>query len=125
SLYETSPQGEVLDQPDFLNSVIQIETDLQPLALLDLCKGVERDLGRAASGLRHGPRVIDIDVLLLGDTVFAHERLTLPHPEITSRHFVLAPLLELDPELVLPDGVEAAQFSAAVAGQPVRKLGAL
>lgn len=125
SLYETSPQGEVLDQPDFLNSVIQIETDLGPLALLDLCKVIERDLGRAATGVRHGPRVIDIDVLLLGDIVLAHERLTLPHPEITSRHFVLAPLLELDPCLKLPSGDEAARFSAAVAAQPVRKLGAL
>jgi len=66
SLYTTAPQGEVLDQPDFLNSALKIETDLQPLELLDLCKQIEVAHGRDPQGVRHGPRPIDIDVLLLG-----------------------------------------------------------
>lgn len=124
SLYETAPQGEVLDQPDFLNSALRVRTALQPLQLLDLCKRIEREQGRDPAGRRHGPRPIDIDVLLVGDTVLEHERLTLPHPEIASRRFVLEPLLELDPELTLPpDATRAAELSADVAGQPVRRLG--
>jgi 2-amino-4-hydroxy-6-hydroxymethyldihydropteridine diphosphokinase len=104
SLYETEPVGEIPDQPDFLNSVIRIRTELEPEALLDLCKSVEIELGRAFGGPRHGPRPIDVDMLLLGDLELRTERLELPHPEVTRRRFVLAPLLELDPELSLPDG---------------------
>ena len=66
SVYETAPQGEVADQPDFLNACVRIQTDLEPEALLDTCKQVERELGRAPGGVRHGPRPIDVDVLLLG-----------------------------------------------------------
>ena len=88
-----------MDQPDFLNACLRVETELEPEALLDVCKGVERELGRAPGGVRHGPRPIDVDVLLLGDLELRSERLTLPHPEVTSRRFVLEPLLELDPEL--------------------------
>ncbi len=95
SVYETAPQGEVLDQPDFLNAVLKIETSLGPHELLDVCKAVERELGRDPGGPRHGPRAIDVDLLLLGDLRVDDERLTLPHPEITSRRFVLEPLLEL------------------------------
>lgn len=95
SVYETAPQGEVLDQADFLNAVLAIETDLGPRELLDLAKSVERSLGREPAGMRHGPRPIDVDVLMLGDLRVEDERLTLPHPEITSRRFVLEPLLEL------------------------------
>jgi len=95
SVYETAPQGEVLDQPDFLNAVVEIDTDLGPHELLDLCKSVEAEQGREPGGVRHGPRPIDIDLLKLGDLRVDDERLTLPHPEITSRRFVLEPLLEL------------------------------
>jgi 2-amino-4-hydroxy-6-hydroxymethyldihydropteridine diphosphokinase len=122
SLYETAPQGEITDQPDFLNAVLRARTALTPLELLDTCKAIERDLGRDPGGPRHGPRAIDIDVLLVGDQVFVHDRLKLPHPEIATRHFVLAPLLELEPDLVLPDGTRAASLLAAVAGQPVMRL---
>jgi 2-amino-4-hydroxy-6-hydroxymethyldihydropteridine diphosphokinase len=119
SVYETAPQGAVLDQPDFLNACLEIETDLGPEALLDVAKGAERELGRLPGGVRHGPRPIDIDVLLLGDLRHRSARLTLPHPEVTARRFVLEPLLELDPALRLPDGRPLAVFKAAVAGQPV------
>ena len=67
SVYETEPVGEVLDQPDFYNACVRVRTALDPEALLDACKAVERELGRAAGGVRHGPRPIDVDVLLLGD----------------------------------------------------------
>jgi 2-amino-4-hydroxy-6-hydroxymethyldihydropteridine diphosphokinase len=102
--YETEPVGEVLDQPDFLNAAIRIRTDLEPEELLDLCKEVEAERGRRLDAPRHSPRPLDVDLLLLGDLELATERLTLPHLEVTSRRFVLAPLLELDPDLKLPDG---------------------
>jgi 2-amino-4-hydroxy-6-hydroxymethyldihydropteridine diphosphokinase len=104
SVYETAPQGEVTDQRDFLNACLRIRTALGPEELLDACKRVERQLGRAPGGVRHGPRPIDVDVLLLGDLEHRSERLTLPHPEVGSRRFVLEPLLELDPDLALPGG---------------------
>jgi 2-amino-4-hydroxy-6-hydroxymethyldihydropteridine diphosphokinase len=104
SAYETEPVGEILDQPDFLNAAARVATGLEPLQLLDACKAIEAEHGRMFGGPRHGPRPLDVDVLLLGDVELEHERLTLPHPEVTSRRFVLVPLLELDPELALPDG---------------------
>jgi 2-amino-4-hydroxy-6-hydroxymethyldihydropteridine diphosphokinase len=121
SVYETAPQGEMLDQPDFLNACLVVETELGPEQLLDACKDVERALGRVPGGPRHGPRPIDVDLLLLGDLVRRSERLTLPHPEVTARRFVLEPLLELDPRLELPDGTPLATKLAAVADQPVAR----
>jgi 2-amino-4-hydroxy-6-hydroxymethyldihydropteridine diphosphokinase len=125
SAYETAPQGELLDQPDFLNACLAVETGLGPEPLLDACKDVERALGRVPGGPRHGPRPIDVDLLLLGGLVHSSERLTLPHPEVTARRFVLEPLLELAPDLALPDGTALAPLLAAVADQPVRRVGAL
>ena len=125
SVYETEPQGEVPDQPDFLNACLEIETTLEPEELLDLCKAIERSIGRDVAGPRHGPRPIDVDVLLLGDLEHRSERLTLPHREVTSRRFVLAPLVELDPELALPDGTSLREALEALAGQRVQRLGAL
>ena len=118
STYDTEPVGEVLDQPEFLNAVIRIETDLDPEALLDACKAVERELGRQAGGVRHGPRPIDVDLLLLGDLTYSSDRLTLPHAQVTARRFVLVPLLELDPDVTLPDGTRAADAT------PGRRRGA-
>ncbi|HZB07019.1 MAG TPA: 2-amino-4-hydroxy-6-hydroxymethyldihydropteridine diphosphokinase, partial [Thermoleophilaceae bacterium] len=89
SVYETAPQGEVLYQPDFLNAVLRIRTARGPEELLDAAKAVERELGREPGGVRHGPRPIDVDVLLLGDVEMRTEQLTLPHPGIASRRFVL------------------------------------
>jgi 2-amino-4-hydroxy-6-hydroxymethyldihydropteridine diphosphokinase len=123
SVYETAPQGEVLDQPDFLNACLAIDTALGPEELLDACKDVELSLGRVSGGPRHGPRPIDVDVLLLGGLVHSSDRLTLPHPEVGARRFVLEPLLELDPELALPDGRPLATRLDAVAGQPVTRVG--
>ncbi len=112
--YETEPVGEILDQPDFLNACLRIATVHDPETLLDACKAVERELGREAGGMRHAPRPIDVDLLLLGDLEFASERLRLPHAEVMSRRFVLLPLLELDPELTIPDGTRLADALAAL-----------
>jgi 2-amino-4-hydroxy-6-hydroxymethyldihydropteridine diphosphokinase len=124
SVYETEPVGEVLEQPDFLNACLRVDTDLGAEDLLDACKAVERELGREPGGPRHGPRPIDVDLLLFGDTAYASSRLTLPHPEVTSRRFVLVPLLELDPELTLPDGLPLSHaLKALPPGQEVRRHG--
>ena len=125
SVYETAPQGEVTDQPDFLNACLRVRTTLGPERLLDESKEVERELGRTPGGVRHGPRPIDVDVLLLGDLESRSDRLSLPHPEVRSRRFVLEPLLELDPELALPDGTRLAGALDAVRHQPVRRAGSL
>jgi 2-amino-4-hydroxy-6-hydroxymethyldihydropteridine diphosphokinase len=124
SVYETEPVGEVLDQPEFLNACLRVETELDPEGLLDACKAVERGLGRAGGGVRHGPRPIDVDVLLLGEQEHASERLTLPHAEVTSRRFVLVPLLELDPGLDVPGrGPAADALECLGPGQEVRRAG--
>lgn len=126
SAYETEPVGEILDQPDFLNAAARVRTALEPLELLDVCKEVEAELGRAFGGPRHGPRPIDVDLLLLGDIELEHERLRLPHAEVTSRRFVLMPLLELEPSLELPDGTRLADVLAGFGpGQRVERVGAL
>jgi 2-amino-4-hydroxy-6-hydroxymethyldihydropteridine diphosphokinase len=104
SVYETEPVGEVTEQRDFCNAVVEIRTELSPHDLLDACKRVERDLGRSAGGPRHGPRTIDVDLLVYGDVVQVDEQLVLPHPELAKRRFVLAPLVEIAPELTLQDG---------------------
>jgi 2-amino-4-hydroxy-6-hydroxymethyldihydropteridine diphosphokinase len=104
STYDTDPVGEVRDQPAFLNACLRVRTELQPLELLDAVKRVERELGRANSDVRHGPRAIDIDVLLLGEIELRSERMVLPHEQLLTRRFVLIPALELDFELQAPAG---------------------
>jgi 2-amino-4-hydroxy-6-hydroxymethyldihydropteridine diphosphokinase len=104
SLYETEPVGEILDQPDFLNAVARVRTELEPEALLDVCKAIELEQGRMIAGPRHGPRPLDVDVLLFGDAPYSSERLVIPHPGLLERRFVLVPLLELDFGLRTPGG---------------------
>jgi 2-amino-4-hydroxy-6-hydroxymethyldihydropteridine diphosphokinase len=121
STYDTDPVGEVLDQPSFLNACLRIATDLGPEELLDACKAVEREMGRAQPGegyVHHGPRPIDVDLLLLGDETCTSERLTLPHEQVLARRFVLIPLLELDFDLATPDGTRC---SDALAMLPVEE----
>ena len=126
SAYETEPVGEVLDQPDFLNAAIRIRTELEPEPLLEVCKAIEVEQGRMLAASRHSPRPLDIDLLLLGDLELRTERLTLPHPEVTSRRFVLAPLLELDPDLRLPDGTKLNDALDALGpGQRADRVGSL
>lgn len=124
SVYDTDPVGEVLDQPSFLNACVLAETALEPLALLDAVKALEARLGREASGVRHGPRAIDIDILLLGEVELTHERMTLPHSQLLSRRFVLIPALELDYELSTGAGERLADALAALdVGEGVRWAG--
>jgi 2-amino-4-hydroxy-6-hydroxymethyldihydropteridine diphosphokinase len=126
STYLTEPVGEILDQPDFLNAAIRIATHLDPEALLDACKAVEAERGRSFDAPRHSPRPLDVDLLLLGDLSYRSERLTLPHPQVTSRRFVLVPLLELDPTLSLPDGTSLRDALAAMGdGERVEPAGPL
>jgi 2-amino-4-hydroxy-6-hydroxymethyldihydropteridine diphosphokinase len=125
SAYETEPVGEIVDQPDFLNAAVRVRTGLDPDALLELCKQIEAERGREFDLPRHSPRPLDIDLLLLGDVQLASDRLTLPHREVGSRRFVLVPLLELDPGLVLPDGTRLAEALAALEGERVERVGPL
>jgi 2-amino-4-hydroxy-6-hydroxymethyldihydropteridine diphosphokinase len=101
SLYRTPPWGRT-DQPDFLNAVAEIETRREPAALLDLCLRIEADLHRVRDE-HWGPRSIDLDVLVYGDTVLSTPQLTLPHPRMLQRAFVLAPLAEIAPNLRVAD----------------------
>lgn len=118
STYDTDPVGDVLEQASFLNACVRIETELGPEELLDACKAVERELGRTLAGeegyVRHGPRPIDVDLLLLGDAAHRSDRLSLPHEQVTARRFVLVPLLELDLGLTTPDGIALADALAAL-----------
>jgi 2-amino-4-hydroxy-6-hydroxymethyldihydropteridine diphosphokinase len=123
SVYETEPVGLVLDQREFYNACLRVRTSFQPDELLDVCKAVERELGRPEGGVRHGPRPIDVDLLLLDDLQYSSERLTLPHPEVRLRRFVLVPLLELDPSLRLPSGDRLADALSELEGQDVRLAG--
>lgn len=95
-LYETAPLGE-LNQPAFLNVAAEIKTGLAPLELLNAAKGIERDLGRV-DGPRWGPRLIDIDIILWGETVINEDALTIPHAQFRQRAFVLAPMCEIAPD---------------------------
>ena len=123
SVYETEAVEGAAGQVDFLNACVTGHTDLSPEDLLAGCKAVERELGRAGSGPRHGPRPIDVDLLLVDGLEHRSERLTLPHPGVLSRRFVLLPLLELEPDLALPGGRRLADALGAVAGQRVDRCG--
>jgi 2-amino-4-hydroxy-6-hydroxymethyldihydropteridine diphosphokinase len=117
TLRETEPWGPVA-QPSFLNGVVALETELGPRALLDLLLGIERRLGRVRSE-RWGPRTIDLDLLLYGDTVVDEAGLTLPHPRLHERRFALEPLAELAPDAVVPGrGTVEELLRSLEAGEP-------
>jgi 2-amino-4-hydroxy-6-hydroxymethyldihydropteridine diphosphokinase len=102
SLYETQPVG-YREQPAFLNAVLALETKLEPLPLLRALLAIERELGRNRSlGVLNGPRTLDLDLLLMGDSIVAEDELTLPHPALAQRRFVLAPLVEIAPQVRHP-----------------------
>jgi 2-amino-4-hydroxy-6-hydroxymethyldihydropteridine diphosphokinase len=107
TVYETEPVGP--PQPDFLNAVCRIETGLSPHELLDVLKSIEVEIGRSP-GERWGPREIDLDLLLYGDEETVADDLMVPHPRLTERAFVLVPLLEIAPEVSLPDGTRVSSF---------------
>lgn len=101
SFYKTPPWGDE-DQPDFINAVVQVETKLAPIELLQQTQNIENDMGRVRKDRRWGPRLIDIDVLLYADQTIDSDQLSLPHPRMHERAFVLLPLCELDSEIVIP-----------------------
>ncbi|MCX8103272.1 MAG: 2-amino-4-hydroxy-6-hydroxymethyldihydropteridine diphosphokinase [Candidatus Bipolaricaulota bacterium] len=100
ALYETEPV-EIAEQPWFVNAVVEIETDLSPRELLAVCKQIERALGRQ-DNLRYGPREIDLDILLYGDSIVNEKDLQIPHAQLHRRRFVLVPLAEIAPAVVHP-----------------------
>ncbi len=106
-IYETKPWG-LTDQPDFWNQVLEIETSLSPLSLLDACQDIENSLGRVRI-IRWGPRTIDIDLLSYDNKEWKDERLILPHPRMELREFVLAPLREIAPDYILQSGQSVLQ----------------
>lgn len=120
SLYASAPVGYV-DQPDFINAVAQVETTLAPRALLDALLDIEHRHGRERS-FRNAPRTLDLDLLLYGHAHFHEEALTLPHPRMCERGFVLLPLLEIAPGTVIPGRGLAADWLAACADQHITVL---
>ncbi len=125
SFYETEPVGHA-EQPMFFNAVCRAETELGPLQLLSLIKGIEATLGRVP-GFANSPRSIDVDILFYGDLVVETTELTIPHPRIKERAFVLIPLLEIAPQLVHPvSGESISDLAARVPGkEDVKKMGKL
>jgi 2-amino-4-hydroxy-6-hydroxymethyldihydropteridine diphosphokinase len=120
SLYETSPVGGP-PQRSFVNLVARLSTSLEPQVLLDVCKAIERRLGREPSDIRWGPRVVDIDILTYGDEKVVEPGLEIPHPRMTQRRFVLIPLLEIEPEASDPWGARYADWLDEAEGD-VRSL---
>jgi 2-amino-4-hydroxy-6-hydroxymethyldihydropteridine diphosphokinase len=120
SLYASAPVG-YLDQPDFINAVARIETALAPRALLAGLLDIEHRHGRERH-FRNAPRTLDLDLLLYGAAQFHEEGLSLPHPRMTERAFVLLPLLELDPECVIPGRGRAADWLALCGDQSISPL---
>lgn len=112
SLYTSKPMGPA-DQPDYVNAVACIDTELHPLDLLDHTQRIELEFGRERKKERWGPRTLDLDILLYGDIQIENERLTVPHYGMKVREFVLYPLAEIAPDLQLPDGTAVAELVAA------------
>jgi 2-amino-4-hydroxy-6-hydroxymethyldihydropteridine diphosphokinase len=120
-LYRSSPWG-VTSQPDFTNAVVEFETKLGPGALLDFLLHIEKKLGRERNGQRWGPRVIDLDLLTYEDLILKSEVLELPHPRMHLRAFVLVPILELDPDFVIPGVGKAEKCLARLARREVESV---
>jgi len=120
SLYRTAPVG-YLDQPDFINAVAAVETQLPPLELLDALLHLELDEGRARS-FKNAPRTLDLDVLIYGTLQLDHERLIVPHPRMGGRAFVLFPLLEIAPDLIIPGMGTVKQLAAECTDQDIERI---
>ncbi|MET2854124.1 2-amino-4-hydroxy-6-hydroxymethyldihydropteridine diphosphokinase [Vibrio owensii] len=113
SLYSSTPMGPQ-NQPDYINAVVAIKTNLTPLELLDCTQAIEQEQGRVRKDERWGPRTLDLDIILYGNEVIDSERLTVPHYGMREREFVLYPLAEIAPSLQLPDGTEVSSLLSQV-----------
>jgi 2-amino-4-hydroxy-6-hydroxymethyldihydropteridine diphosphokinase len=122
SLYLTAPVGR-LDQPDFVNAVALVETGLDPHALLDALLAIEREFGRVRD-VANGPRTLDLDIVLYGDEAHDDAELTIPHPRMHERAFVLAPLAEIAPRAIIPGRGMASALAACVDASGITKLDA-
>ena len=120
SLYRTAPVG-LKHQPDFINAVVELIAEPPAPALLEMLFSIEARFGRRRS-IRNAPRTLDLDLLLYGDEISGDPNLTLPHPRLHERAFVLAPLAEIAPRLVIPDRGPVAGLLAACADQQIEKL---
>ena len=120
ALYQTAPVGGP-EQGPYLNAVVVIDTNLSARQLLDACLQIEQAHGRERRE-RWGPRTLDLDVVLFGRKVIDEPGLTVPHPELANRRFVLEPLVEAWPEATLPDGTAASALLAGVADQAVQRM---
>ncbi|MBA6382661.1 2-amino-4-hydroxy-6-hydroxymethyldihydropteridine diphosphokinase [Colwellia sp. BRX10-6] len=114
SLYFSRPMGPQ-DQPDYMNAVALLRTDLNPLDLLNELQAIENNAGRVRKDNRWGARILDLDMLLFDNETINHERLTVPHYGLELREFVLLPLAELSPKLTLPNGKPVLALSQAIA----------
>lgn len=120
SFFRSKPMGPQ-DQPDYVNAVLSAQTDLAPLALLDYLQQLENSFGRVRNR-RWGARTLDLDILLYGNQLLKHERLTVPHPGLAERDFVLLPLAEIAPDLSLPDGRRVSELLRAVDSHDLIKI---
>ena len=120
-LYRSAPLGPP-DQPDYINAVVALETTLAPLALLAALRAIEQQHGRRRDGTRWGPRTLDLDVLLYGDLVQTTAELTLPHPGLHERVFVLYPLHDVAPELEVPGRGSVRSLRARLGEVPITRL---
>lgn len=121
SHYSSKPLGPQ-DQPDFVNAVAQVSTTLAPMTLLNNLLEIETQHGRVRTGRRWGPRTLDLDLLLYGSEQLHEERLTVPHPEMAKRHFVLGPLMEIAPALQIPGLGKVQDLYQAVDDGSLKKL---
>lgn len=122
-LYRSQPMGPA-DQPDYLNAVAMLDTRMGAEELLDALQAIENQQGRVRGPERWGPRTLDLDLLLYGTEVIDTERLKVPHPGLPERSFVLYPLADLAPELILPDGRSLQQLLAECPPDGLVVLGA-
>ena len=120
-LYRSEPWGRA-DQPEFVNAVVELQTELTPRELLDMLLAIERHAGRARDATRWGPRVLDLDILVYGDRSIDEPGLHVPHPHLRERAFVLAPLAEIAPDLVVPGQGQVAALLARIDASSCRPL---
>jgi 2-amino-4-hydroxy-6-hydroxymethyldihydropteridine diphosphokinase len=121
SLYLSKPMGPQ-DQDDYINAILQLETSLSAIALLDALQHIENNAGRVRKDNRWGARILDLDIILFGDEVINSKRLTIPHYGMQEREFVLLPLAEISPSLILPNGKSVKLLSQNIANNAMVKL---